>query len=103
MGLQLGTSLMEIVQGRAGQLELPAGLQGNRATALAAQADDVLAVEQRLPAEASQALEQRANPVGALIGHGAKVHAPEHEFLVLGADAPIRFGLATRGKILDEL
>jgi len=55
------------------------------------------------PAEAGQALQQHADPVGPLIGNPVQIRAVEDEFLVLGADPP-RFGrLAAGFVILDEL
>src|SRR6185437_7839732 len=82
--------------------ELAARLERDRGAA-AAEADDRIAVQHRLPAEATQALEQRANAIRALIGHGMKIRAAENEFLVLGADAPFGGGLASRRQILDQL
>ena len=57
----------------------------------------------RLPAEALQAFEQRADAVRPVIGDGAQIGAAEDEFLVLGADAPALARLGARGEVLDEL
>ena len=60
---QLGAGLVHGLERRAGQFELAAGLQRDRAAAgHVDQADDVLALHDRLPAEqALHAVEQRAD------------------------------------------
>ena len=74
---------------RAGQFELPAGLQRDRAAAGdVVQADDVAALHDRLPAEQMlHAFEQRADAARAFVGHGLMALERERELLVLGADA----------------
>ena len=55
----------------------------------ALQGDDVVAFQDRLPAEAGdQPLHQGAHAARALIGHRPQRVGVEQEFLVLGADAP---------------
>ena len=63
MRVQLGRGLVDGLDRRAGQLELAAGLERDRAAAGdVEQADDVAALHDRLPAEqALHALEQRAD------------------------------------------
>ena len=59
----------------------------------ALQGDDVVALHDRLPAEAGdQPLHQRAHAARALIGHGPQRVGVEQELLVLGADAPALAG-----------
>ena len=84
---------------RAGQLELAAGLERDRAAAGdVEQADDVRPFHDRLPAEQMlHAFEQRANAALALVGHRAVPFEREHEFLVLGADTELRFRLDALG------
>ena len=79
----------------AGQLELTARLQRNRAAAGdVEQADDIVALHDRLPAEqVLHAFKQRADAAAPLIGHRLVVIEREREFLVLGADAEMRFRL----------
>ena len=63
MRMHLAAGLVERLQRRAGELELPAGLERDRAAAgRVDQPDDVLAVEDRVPAEQRlHAFEQRAD------------------------------------------
>jgi hypothetical protein len=101
---QLGMCLMHVFQRRAGQFELPAGLQRNRAApGHVVESDDILALHDRLPAEQElHAVQQRADAARPLIGHGIVPVHREGEFLVLGADAPFRFWLAARFEPGDE-
>ena len=89
---------------RAGQFELAAGLERNRAAAGdVEQADDVVAFHDRLPAEqVLHAFEQRADAAAPFIGHRAVAFEREGEFLVLGADAELRFRLDALGNPSDE-
>ena len=103
MRVQLAASLMQRLERRARQFELPARLQGDRTAAIVGEADDVLAVEHRMPAEAPHLLEHGADAAVALIRHGTQIGAAEDEFLVLGADAPFGTRLAAGGEILDKL
>ena len=68
---QLGLGLVHGLDRRAGQFELSAGLQRNRAAAGdVVQPDDVAALHDRLPAEQElHALEQRADAARAFVRH----------------------------------
>ena len=101
---QLGRSLVHVLDRRARQFELAARLERNRAAAGdVEQADDVVALHDRLPAEQMlHAVEQRADGAAAGIGHRAVVFDREGEFLVLGADAELRLRLAARFEPGDE-
>ena len=89
---------------RAGEFELPARLQRNRAAVGDVEhADDVVALHDRLPAEqVVHAVEQRADAARARIGHRPVALHGEGEFLVLGADAELRLRLAARFEPGDE-
>jgi len=103
MSLQLGASLVEIIERRARELELSAGLERDRPATIAGEADDVVAIEHGLPAEAAQAFEKGADPIRSFVRHRAQIGAAENEFLVLRADAPILGWLAACSEILDKL
>ena len=81
-----------VVERRAGELELAAGLERHGAASLALgplQGDDVVALQDRHPAEpGDQAFHQRAHAARAVIGNGLQRVGVEQELLVLGADAP---------------
>ena len=89
---------------RAGEFELAARLQRDGAAAGdVEQADDVVVLHDRLPAEqVVHAVEQRADAARALIGHRAVVFEHEGEFLVLGADAELLARLAAGFQPRDE-
>ncbi len=101
---QLGRGLVHVVERRARQFELPARLERDRAAAGDVEhADDVVALDDRLPAEQMlHAFEQRADAALALIGHRPMVGDREGELLVLGADAEFRLRLAARLEPRDE-
>ena len=101
---QLGCRLMHIVVRRAGEFELPAWFQRNRATAGDVEhADDVVAFHDRLPAEQIvHAFEQGADAALAGIGNRTMIGDREGELLVLGADPEFRLRLATRLQPSDE-
>ena len=105
MGEQFACRLMHGLDRRAGQLELPAGLERDRAAAgHVGEPDDVVALHDRLPAEQMlHAIEQRADAARPAIGHGPMAIHGEDEFLVLGADAEFRLRLAARLKPRDQL
>ena len=90
---------------RAGKLELPAGLERDRAAAgHVGEPDDVVALHDRLPAEqVLHAVEQRADAARPAVGHGPVAVHGEDELLVLGADAEFRLRLAARLKPRDQL
>ena len=95
---------MHVLHRRAGELELAARLQRNRAAMGDVEhADDVVALHDRVPAEqVVHALEQRADAARAGIGHRPVPLHGEGEFLVLGADAELRLRLAARFEPGDE-
>jgi len=96
---------VNVVERRARQLELAAGLEADRpAAGHVVEADDLAGVDDRLPAEqASHAFEQRADPVRPLIGDGRQVGAAEREFFVLGADLEFGRRAAARLHPRDEV
>ena len=95
---QLGLGLVHGLDRRAGQFELPAGLQRNRAAAGdVVKPDDVAALHDRLPAEQKlHAFEQRADAARAFVWHGLMALQRERGLLVLGADA--EFGRRLRAR-----
>ena len=86
---QLVAGLVHGLDRRAGQFELPARLERDRAAAgHVGEPDDVLALHDRLPAEQMlHAVEQRADAARPAVGHGLMAVHGEGELLVLGADA----------------
>src|SRR5690606_22215979 len=99
---QLDAGLVDVLQRRAGQLQLAGRLQGHRRAA-AGQGDDVAALLHRGPAEAGQALEQGLDAALAIERRRAQVVQAEAELLVLGADAPGRLRLFTGCECLHQL
>jgi hypothetical protein len=101
---QLGLRLVHGLDRRAGQFELAAGLQRNRAAAGdVIEADDIAALHDRLPAEQQlHAFEQRADALGAFVRHGLVALERERRLLVLGADAEVRFRLHAGGEPGDQ-
>ena len=85
---QFGLGLMHGLDRRAGQFELSAGLQRNRAAAgNVIEADDVAALHDRLPAEQElHAFQQRADAARAFVRHGMMALQRERRFFVFGAD-----------------
>src|SRR5262249_51711442 len=68
------------------------------------QADDVRPFHDRLPAEQQlHAFEQRADAAPSLVGDRAMTLEREGEFLVLGADAELRFRLDALSDPIDEV
>ena len=90
---------------RAGKLELAAGFERDGAAAgHVEQADDVRSFGDRLPAEQQlHAFEQRADAASSLVGDRAVALEREGEFLVLGADAELRFRLDALSDPVDEI
>ena len=101
---QLGGGLVHVLDRRAGEFELAARLERNgAAVGDVEQADDVVALHDRLPAEqVVHAFEQRADRAAAGIGHRPVILDREGEFLVLGADAELFRRLAARFEPGDE-
>ena len=85
------------MQRRAGELELAAGLERDRPSALFVEkADEMAAVLDPLPAEAGvHALEQRADPPLPLVRDRRAGRPVEQDLLVLGANAQRRVMLAS--------
>src|SRR5665811_673019 len=98
--------LVNRLQRRAGEFELAARLQADRAAdgAIGAgQRDDVAVLADGVPAIAIVVgFEQRLDAAVAPIGHRRVVLDVETELLVLGADAPFVFGLRPGLQIGDE-
>jgi hypothetical protein len=92
MRMHFAAGLVHRFKLRAGQFELAAGLQRNRAAAgHVGKADDVAALHDRLPAEQmAHAFEERADAALALIGNGRVALEREGQLFVLGADAELR-------------
>src|SRR5258705_5753995 len=86
---------MDGLDRRAGELELPAGFERDRAAAgHIRKADDVRPVHDRLPAEQMlHADQQRADRALAVIRYRIAPAGGERELLVLGADAELRLRL----------
>ena len=101
---QLGLGLVHGLDRRAGQLELAAGLQRNRAApGDVVEPDDVAALHDRLPAEQKlHAFEQRADAARAFVGHGLTALQRERGLLVLGTDAELGRRLAAGLEPRDE-
>src|SRR6185437_9035334 len=103
MLIHFAAGLVQVLDRRARQLELAAGLERDGAAAAVAEADQIAGIEHRLPAEAGEPLQQGADAIGTIIGHGRAVVQPEDELLVLRADAPCRARLGAGRQIVDEL
>ena len=101
---QLARGLVHGLDRRAGQFELAARLERDRAAAGdVGEADDVRPIHDRLPAEqVLHAFEQRADAARALVGHRPVTFERERELLVLGADAELRLRLDAFGEPRDE-
>ena len=101
---QLAAGLMDRLDRRAGQLELPARLQRDRpAPGHVGEADDVRPVHDRFPAEQMlHADEQCADRALPIIGHGIVPPGGEGELLVLGADPELRLRLRPLLEPCDE-
>ena len=102
---QLAAGLVDGLDRRAGKLELSARLERDRpAAGHVREADDVRPVHDRLPAEQMlHADQQRMDRALALIGHRIVAVGREGEFLVLGADAELRFRLRALFEPGDQL
>ena len=102
---QLAAGLVDGLDRRAGQFELPARLERDRAAAgHVREADDVRPVHDRLPAEQMlHADEQRADRALPVIGHRIVPAGGEGELLVLGADPELRLRLRALLEPRDEL
>ena len=87
---ELAHRLVQRSERRAGELELTAGLERDRA-AVALESDELPGVGERLPAVlALDRREQRVDAALALVGNGPQRLRVQAELLVLGADPPVR-------------
>ena len=98
---KLGGHFMQIGQGRAGKLKLPAWFQADRSGA-ALQANRVAAVEYRLPALRHQPFQHGADALG-FVRWRRVIRQAEAEFFMLSADTPGGFGLAAGGEPFRHL
>src|SRR5690606_5997801 len=91
VGIALTAGLVDRFKRRAGQLELTARLERDRALpGRLHQSDDVTGIDDRLPSEhALHAFQQRLDPAVAAIGYGSIAIDIERKLLVLGADSPL--------------
>jgi len=106
MDVHLAAGLMDGLERRAGQFELPARLQAQRGAVLGPRshkADDVVAFANRLPAEALHAFQQLADSWLAVIGQRLVGLEVVDEFLVLGADAPLVAGTAAFRQVTHKV
>ena len=105
MGGDLAAGVVDRAHGRAGELELAAGLERDGAAAdRVGEADDVALVEDRMPAEEEfHGLEQPLDAARAVIGDRRQIIDAEAEFLVLGADPPAIRRLAALFDRRDKL
>ncbi len=96
MFVNLLAGLMQGFQRRARQFHLPARLQGDRPAAFVKQGDHVSLLEHRRPPENLETFQKRLDSPRPFVGQGAEAALLEGEFFMLGADAPVRLGLAAR-------
>ena len=104
----LAAGLMQRLQRAARQLELAAGLQADVATEGVAlrplQGDDVVAFQDRFPAEPlDHFLQQRLDAARSLIGQGGERIGVKAELFMLGADAPFFLRLGAFGDPVHEI
>src|SRR5262249_8318009 len=101
---QLAAGLMHRLDRAARKLELTSRLERDRAaTGHIVEADDVVALHDRLPAEqVAHSVEQRLDAARPRVGHGVMAFERERELFVFGTDAKIfgrlRPGLEPRDK-----
>src|SRR5206468_487892 len=87
MSSSLGAGLVQVLKRRSGKLELPGGLQADRAVS-PLQCNDVAGLFHRLPAVFGQAVEEIADSAGLVVARRAVVGEAIDELLVLRADTP---------------
>ena len=102
MATRLGAGLVQILERRAGELELAGGFEADRAVR-AAQGDDLAAFLDRFPAEFLHVEQDVADAARLVIGGRAVVRTVEDELLVLGADPPVGLGFLAIEKRRDQL
>jgi hypothetical protein len=105
MRIGLAAGLVDRLERCAGEFELPAWLERDRAEAgRVGQSDDVALVLDAVPAEEPlHQLEELPDATLALVGHGAAIGFVEAELFMLGADAPCALRLGAGGERLDQL
>src|SRR3546814_16608790 len=101
MPRRLGARLVQIVERGARKLELPGGLEADRAVG-AGQRDDLARFLDRLPAEFGEARQQVADAAGLVIARCVKIALGIDELLVLGADPPAFLRLLAAREAVDE-
>ena len=102
MVLQFRRDFANRDQWRAGQFELATGFKTDIGT-MAGQADHLVAFAQGRPAKPRfQSSKQRRNRALARIGQWRTAVGQPAEFLMLGANAPVRFRLAARRHHLGQ-
>ena len=93
MSVNLDNGLVDVFQRRPGQFDLTAGFRGDGLGPLG-KPDNVALLQDRVPTELlGQAFQQHPDSTGPFIGKGRQGVFVETEFFVLGADAPLGFGL----------
>jgi len=102
MQAHLRTGLVHALQRGAGKFELTAGLQADRCAVLR-EADDMLALHDRFPAEAAHAFEQRADAGRTFVRKRPVGLEIVNKLLVFRADAPFGFRLRPIGEIAHEV
>src|SRR6185312_9674168 len=100
--LYFAAGLVDGFQRCAGKFELARGFQRDRGIA-ARQRDHVAVFLHRIPAAAGDAFQQRADAAFAFVRRRPQVVGAEHEFLVFGADLPLRSRAAAGSEIFHEL
>ncbi|MCP5113609.1 MAG: 50S ribosomal protein L30, partial [bacterium] len=100
----LRASLVQMLQGSTGKLELSARLERNvGATHWIGKADDVVAFHHRVPAElVAHAVQHGLDAASAFIRQRRQIVGMEAKFLVLGADTPVFRRLAAGFEKADE-
>src|SRR5690606_15092239 len=107
VAFHFAAGLVDGLQLRAGQFQLPGRFQCHRSAVLeqrdGARRFAVDAFLHRLPAEAGQSGEQGLDAAFAVERRRTQVVEAESELLVLGADAPVGARARTAGQVLDQL
>ncbi len=102
MAGDFAAGVMDGVELAAGQFELAGRFQRDRGVA-ARQRDDIAVLFDRLPTEAREAAQQCTDAALAFVSRRTQIVKAKTEFLVLGADLPLRFRARTRGDVFHEL
>jgi hypothetical protein len=103
MRVQLGLGLVNRLEGLPRELDLPTGLERDRA-ARPGQRDDLTAVDLRNPIGlVGEAVEDGADPGRAGVGERRHARPRISELLVLGTDLPVAAGALAARMMRDEL